>query len=100
MAQEAALHGSQEPELYFLLFTSQSERACVLGILLNGKIVMAFPRCGTHSGTKTEAPLGLQNGWCHLFQERRTFSNSSESKVWIRGGKTARMCLIFLLPGQ
>lgn len=45
MAQEAALHGSQEPELYFLLFTSQSERACVLGILLNGKIVMAFPRC-------------------------------------------------------
>lgn len=56
MAQEAALHGSQEPELYFLLFTSQSERACVLGILLNGQIGMASPPLSIHQAA--EVPSG------------------------------------------
>lgn len=56
MAREAALHGFQEPELYFLLFTSQSERVHLLGVLLNGQIGMASPRLPTHQAA--EAPDG------------------------------------------
>lgn len=55
VAHEAALHGFQEPEWKFVLFTSQSKRAWLLAVLLNGQVVMASPSVPSHPAAETSS---------------------------------------------